>query len=104
VRHDSFIVASAFLPAGRQALPTEYIFYATNSPPINEGATFFLPLTIFLPPTSNPNPLTLRLGRILSLSFRLSQGVLNIFSLQGCLQTIGFFSSLHVLLHHFLEC
>jgi hypothetical protein len=41
------------------------------------------------------------LGWIFSFSFRLSQGVLNIFSLQGCLQAIRFFSSLHKYLHNY---
>jgi hypothetical protein len=41
------------------------------------------------------------LGWIFSLSFRLSQGMLNIFSLQGCLQTIGFFPPLHKYLHDY---
>src|SRR5512136_1749317 len=42
--------------------------------------------------------LLFRSGWILSFSFRLSQGMLNIFPLQGRLQTIGFLPSLHVLL------
>ena len=42
--------------------------------------------------------LLFRLGWIFSFSLRLSQGVPNIFSLEGCLQTIRLFASLHILL------
>src|SRR5512139_1352297 len=40
-------------------------------------------------------------GWIFSFSFRLTQGMLNIFPLQGCLQTIGFLPSLHKYLHDY---
>ena len=42
--------------------------------------------------------LLFRSGWIFSFSFRLTQGMLDIFPFQGCLQTIGFLPSLHVLL------